>query len=93
MARVALWMLVFNREYIHEPTKVKGRNRMARLKSVNETARTLGVSPLTVRRFIKAGSLRSVRVGKRVLLSEKELARVMAQGVEPSNSFSPNAKG
>lgn len=51
-----------------------------RLESVEETSDRLGVSTFTTRRLIKAKQLRAVRVGKRVLVPESEIERVMAQG-------------
>jgi excisionase family DNA binding protein len=55
---------------------------MNKLLSVNETSRVLGVSTFTIRRLVKRGELHSVRVGKRLLLPETEVARVMAEGCE-----------
>ena len=51
-----------------------------RLKPVEEAARHLAVSTFTVRRLIKAGQIRAVRVGKRVLVPESEIQRIVAQG-------------
>ena len=49
------------------------------LKSVQEASRRLAVSTFTTRRLIKAKELRAVRVGKRVLIPEAEIARVIAE--------------
>lgn len=51
-----------------------------RLESIEETSRRLAVSSFTVRRLVKANQLRAVRVGKRVLIPEREIERVVAQG-------------
>jgi excisionase family DNA binding protein len=51
-----------------------------RLASVEEVSRTLSVSTFTTRRLIKAKQLRAVRVGKRVLVPQSEIERVMSQG-------------
>jgi excisionase family DNA binding protein len=51
-----------------------------RLTGVDEASRRLGVSAFTTRRLIKANRLQAVRVGKRVLIPESELARVMREG-------------
>lgn len=59
--------------------------KMTKLLSVNETSRVLGVSTFTVRRLVKGGKLRSVRVGKRLLLPETEVARVSTEGCELSS--------
>ena len=51
-----------------------------RLESVEEVSRRLSVSTFTTRRLIKANQLRAVRVGKRVLVPQSEIERVMVQG-------------
>jgi excisionase family DNA binding protein len=55
---------------------------MAKLLSIDEVSQALGVSTFTVRRLVKGGKLHSVRVGKRLLLPETEVARVVAEGCE-----------
>jgi len=50
------------------------------LRSVEEASHRLAVSTFTTRRLIKAKQLRAVRVGKRVLIPEGEIARVIAEG-------------
>jgi excisionase family DNA binding protein len=49
------------------------------LKSVVEAAELLRISPWTVRSYIRQGKLRPVRLGRRVLLAEAELERVIAE--------------
>jgi len=56
---------------------------MRPLKSVEEAAELLRISRWTVRSYIKAGKLRPVRLGRRVLLAEDELERLVAEGQEP----------
>jgi excisionase family DNA binding protein len=51
-----------------------------RLMSVEESSRRLSVSTFSTRRLIKAKQLRAVRVGKRVLVPESEIERVIAEG-------------
>lgn len=54
-----------------------------RLHDIRETAARIGVSPWTVRRLIKRGEVRAVRVGRRrVLVSEKEIRRVIDNGTK-----------
>lgn len=48
---------------------------MKPLKSVEEAAGLLGISPWTVRSYVRDGKLRPVRLGRRVLLEEAELER------------------
>jgi len=51
-----------------------------RLESIAAASQRLGVSTFTTRRLIKSKELRSVRVGKRVLVPESEIQRVITQG-------------
>lgn len=50
--------------------------------SVREAALALGLSPYTVRAFIRRGQLNAVRLGRRVLLESAELSRLIARGRE-----------
>lgn len=54
--------------------------QVERLQSVEEASRRLSVSSFTTRRLIKAKQLRAVRVGKRVLISDAEIERVIREG-------------
>jgi excisionase family DNA binding protein len=51
-----------------------------RLNDVEEASKRLNVSTFTTRRLIKAGALHSVRVGRRLLIPETEVQRVMREG-------------
>jgi len=52
-----------------------------KLNDIRTTAERIGVSPWTVRRLIKRGEVRAVRIGqRRVLVSEKEILRLVAKG-------------
>ncbi len=53
---------------------------MEPLKNIHQAAELLGISPWTVRKDIRDGKLRPVRLGRRVLLEEAELERFVAQG-------------
>jgi excisionase family DNA binding protein len=53
---------------------------MEPLQSVEEAARSLSLSAWTVRAYIRQGKIRPVRIGRRVLLEERELRRVIEQG-------------
>jgi excisionase family DNA binding protein len=65
---------------------VAGRNgadmaeTQERLQSVEEVSKRLSVSTFTTRRLIKAKQLRAVRVGKRVLVPQSEIERVITEG-------------
>ena len=51
------------------------------LKSIQQAANTWGVSVYTVRRLAAAGLVRTVSVGRRRLVSENEIERIVAMGV------------
>lgn len=55
---------------------------MRRLSSVEEAAELLRISKWTVRGYIKAGKLKPVRLGRRVLLTDEELERLVAEGLK-----------
>jgi excisionase family DNA binding protein len=56
---------------------------VSRLRSIGEAAHAMGVSKDSVRRLIRAGALRSVRIGKRVMIPESELERACLRGLGP----------
>jgi excisionase family DNA binding protein len=51
-----------------------------RLNPIDLVAKRLGVSSFTVRRQIRAKQLRAVRIGKRVLVAESEIERIIREG-------------
>lgn len=53
---------------------------MDSLFDVKEAAGKLRVSPLTIRAWIYEGRLTPVKLGRRVLLSERELQRFIDEG-------------
>ena len=55
------------------------RRIMKGLMSVVEAAGLLGISQWTVRAYIREGKLRPVRLGRRVLLTEDELERLVTE--------------
>ena len=52
-----------------------------RMYGIGESARLLDVSACGVRRRIKAGDIRAVNIGSRIVISESELERVQKFGV------------
>jgi excisionase family DNA binding protein len=56
---------------------------MQPLRSVEQAGELLGISPWTVRNYIKTGKLKPVRLGRRVLLTEGELERLVAESQQP----------
>lgn len=55
-----------------------------RLNGLRDVAQRLGVSEFTVRRRVKEGVIRSVRLGRRLLISESEVERVIREGCAPA---------
>jgi excisionase family DNA binding protein len=48
--------------------------------SVERAAQVLGISPWTVRRYIASNRISAVRIGRRVLLEQQELQRIIEDG-------------
>jgi excisionase family DNA binding protein len=59
---------------------------MQPLKNIEQTAELLGISPWTVRSYIKQGKLHPVRIGRRVLIAESEIERFVSENVEVPNA-------
>jgi excisionase family DNA binding protein len=53
---------------------------MESLKSVEEAAESLGLSPWTIRLYVRQGKIRPVRIGRRVLIEPDEIQRVITEG-------------
>jgi excisionase family DNA binding protein len=45
--------------------------------SVKETAASLGLSPWTIRKFIREGKMQTIRLGRRVLIEPSEVRRLI----------------
>jgi excisionase family DNA binding protein len=58
-------------------TGVRGRP-VTRLRTIDEAAELLNVSPRTVRRLIEAGALRAHRIGRLVRISDEDIAAFLA---------------
>jgi excisionase family DNA binding protein len=48
--------------------------------NVKEAGNALGLSPWTIRRYISDGKLRTVRLGRRVLVEPAECHRLVVEG-------------
>jgi excisionase family DNA binding protein len=59
---------------------------MEPLKSVEETAATLSLSPWTVRAYVRQGKIKPVRIGRRALIEPREIARIIEKGRSEPNS-------
>jgi len=55
-----------------------------KLFTVTETAELLGITPQTVRTYVKAGRLRGQRVGRPILITERSIRQFLTGGVEPA---------
>jgi excisionase family DNA binding protein len=65
---------------------------METLLSVEQAAVVLGISPWTVRRYVHLGTLKPVRIGRRVLLEGAELRRLIEQCKnQPANQVSASS--
>lgn len=51
--------------------------------TVAEVAELLHVTPETVRRMVRKGHLRAVKVGRNLLVAPSELAKLLATGTAP----------
>jgi excisionase family DNA binding protein len=60
-----------------------------RLRSVREAADELGVSKDYVHRLVKRGLIRAVRFGKRVLIGQAEIDRLVANGLQVAPTQNP----
>jgi excisionase family DNA binding protein len=56
---------------------------MTKLLSIEAAAEVLSISKWTVRSYVRTGKLRPVRIGRRVLLAEAELERLIAESQGP----------
>ena len=63
------------------------------LKSIQQAADCWGVSVYTARRLAAAGIVRSVTVGRRRLIPETEIERIVAKGVpSPAKQRKPRKR-
>ena len=66
---------------MHKRRVMLPQDEHAQVRDVAATAQVLGVGPGSVRKMIKAGELRCVRVGRRVLIPHAEVERFLAESV------------
>jgi excisionase family DNA binding protein len=59
---------------------------MTKLLSVEAAAELLSISKWTVRSYVRTGKLKPVRIGRRVLLAEAELERLVAESQGPPDA-------
>jgi excisionase family DNA binding protein len=60
---------------------------------IQEAARLTSLSPYTIRAYIKNGRLASVRVGRRVLIEPREIARLIEKGRTQASTATENGDG
>jgi excisionase family DNA binding protein len=63
----------------------KNQDLKDQLMSIEDFATTLGLSPWTIRAWIRDGKLNSFKVGSRRLLSPKEIDRLTKEGFQPAS--------
>jgi excisionase family DNA binding protein len=66
---------------------------MEPLLSIEEAAHLLGVSPWTVRKWVSTNRIRIVRLGRRVLLEQPELRRIIEDGRAGANAEAATGAG
>lgn len=60
------------------------------LKTVNETAAILRLSPITIRAWIAVGKLRAIRIGPRsIRIAATEIEGIAQPAVQRCNRFAP----
>jgi excisionase family DNA binding protein len=59
-------------------------DKMALLISVEEAARRLGLKQVTIRLWVACRKMTSVKLGRRVLIPESEIDRLIKQGLRPA---------
>lgn len=64
---------------------------MERLLDVESAAGLLAISPWTVRKYLSTNKLRSVRIGRRVLIEPSEVRRLIEEGRDQPTYRSPGA--
>ena len=60
------------------------------LLSLDAAARTLSVSPWTLRAHVRLGVISVVRCGRRVLISRAEVARIVREGLPSLRAGRPS---
>ena len=57
-----------------------------KLFTVTEAADTLGITPQTVRAYIKQGKLKGQRIGRPILITENSIKKFLNGGGEPQQT-------
>jgi excisionase family DNA binding protein len=47
---------------------------------VRQAADAIGISPWTIRQYVRQGKIHAVRIGRRVLIEPAELQRIITEG-------------
>jgi excisionase family DNA binding protein len=68
-------MMVF-----HSSERKAAMQNLTKLLSISEVAEILGLSPHTIRSFVRQGKLSPVRICRRVLFSPDEVSRFICAG-------------
>jgi excisionase family DNA binding protein len=65
---------------------------MESLLSIERAAAVLGISPWTVRKYVRTGKIRPVRIGRRVLIEPEELRRTVEAGKTTGLNWGANSQ-
>jgi excisionase family DNA binding protein len=58
---------------------------MEKLMNVNAVGECLGISPFTVRLYIRQGKLTPIKIGRRILVSPSEVERFVTEAQSKGN--------
>jgi len=62
------------------------------LENIESAAKTLSLSPWTVRAYIRQGKIRPVRIGRRVLIEPAEIRRIIDLGRDYQPEWDPGPR-
>ena len=63
------------------------------LENIESAAKTLSLSPWTVRAYIRQGKIRPVRIGRRVLIEPAEIRRIIDLGRDYEPEWASRERG
>jgi len=66
-------------------------NELPKLYTLPEVAAALGLSPHTIRAFVRQGKLSPLRICRRLLFDPEELAKLICDARVPLKSIAPGA--
>ena len=82
------WLARALRE-VRETIERSSLNHERRSYTMEEAARALSISDSTVRRMVRSGAIRSVRIGKRMVVPASEVTRLLTPKPIPQRNKAP----